>query len=229
MADEAPRAAEAPEVPPRSPRRARVWIATGAVVLATLVGRGLVEGSLCVRRADEALGRGEIDAAVGYAMRATKWYVPFAPHVEAGYERLRTIARRAEAGGDVDGALVAWQAIRAGARGTRSFYQPFPDRLAEADAHIASLLGGKPPPGIDKDKPREQRVREHLELLATSAAPAPAAVVAMYLGLAAWLYGAHRAIAAAFAPPSSARRPAWMYAALGLLGVVVFLFAIARA
>lgn len=223
--------AEPVDAPPASPppRRARAWIATAAVVLATLVARGAIEGSVCVRRSDEALARGEIDASIAYAMRATKWYVPFAPHVEAGYERLRTIARKAEASGDADGALVSWQAIRAGARGTRSFYQPFPDRLKEADEHVATLLASKPPPGVDKDKPREQRVREHLELLSGSAAPAAAAVVAMYLGLAAWLFGAHRAIAAAFAPPAEARRPAWVYGALGALGLVVFLFAIARA
>jgi hypothetical protein len=227
--------AEALETPPASPgepiraRRARLWIATAALVLATLTGRAVIEGSTCVQRSDEALARGETDASIAFAMRATKWYVPFAPHVEAGYERLRIIARKAEAGGDADGALVAWQAIRAGARGTRSFYQPFGDRLREADEHIATLLASKPPPGLDKDKPREQRVREHLELLAGSAAPAPAAVIAMYLGLAAWLFGAHRAIAAIFAPPSGARRPPWMYAALGALGLVVFLFAIARA
>jgi hypothetical protein len=199
-----------------------------ALVLGTLLGRAMVEGSICVRRSDEALARGEVDAAVAYAMRATKWYVPFAPHVEAGYERLRTLARKAEAAGDGDGALIAWQAIRAGARGTRSLWTPFSDRLAEADEHIATLLASKPPPGVDKDKPREQRVREHLELLATSAAPAPAAVVALYLGLAAWLYGAHRALSA-FSTRARAARLAWTGAAIAAVGLVVFLFALARA
>ncbi len=227
MTDEAARV-EPDAAAPTGRGRARELLVLGAMVVATLGGRALLEGSACVRRADEALARGEVDAAVAYAMRATKWYVPFAPHVEAGYDRLRGIARKAEATGDVDGALLAWQAIRAGARGTRSFYQPFPERLAEADQHIATLLGGKPPPGVDRDKPREQRIREHLALLATSAAPATGAVVAMYAGLAAWLYGAHRALSA-FTRRSRARRLAWSGAAIALLGIFAFLLALARA
>jgi hypothetical protein len=220
-------ASEASETPdPRA--RWRAWGLTAALVLGTLLGRAIVEGSICVRRSDDALARGEVDAAVAYAMRATKWYVPFAPHVEAGYERLRTIARRAEAAGDADGALIAWQAIRAGARGTRSLWTPFADRLAEADEHIATLLGSKPPPGVDRDKPREQRVREHLELLATAAAPAPLAVVALYLGLAAWLYGAHRALSA-FSARARAARLVWTGALVAAAGLAVFLFALARA
>jgi hypothetical protein len=211
-----------------TPKRWRAWAAMAAVVIATLAGRALVEGSTSVKRADDAIARGDVDAAIAHAMRATKWYVPFAPHVEAAYDRLRAIARKAEAAGDVDGALVAWQAIRAGARGTKSLWQPFEDRLAEADAHVATLLASKPPPGVERDEPREQRAREHLELLATSAAPKPAAVVALYVGLAAWLYGAHRALSALRAKQARARL-AWTGAVIASVGLVVFLFALARA
>ncbi len=225
---------------PLDKRRAvRPYLLAVLALLAVLVGRAMLEGAAAVRRSDEQAAKGDVEGAIAHAMRATKWYVPLASHPREGYDRLRDIARRAELAGDVDTALVAWQAIRAGARGTRSFWIPYADRLREADEHIALLLASKPPPGIDRGKPREQLVQEHRALLSRDDAPRPLAVVAMYMGLAVWLLGAWRASAAieAWAEDKSVvdrwgdgrGRRAITGGLMALCGVVAFLLALSRA
>lgn len=221
-------------------RPVRAWSIAVAAVLAVFVGRAVLEGRAAARRATELDRAGDVEGAIAQAMRATKWYVPFTTHPRDGYDLLRIIARRAETAGDVDTALVAWQAVRAGARGTRSFYTPYEDRLLEADERIAVLLASKPPPGIDKDKPREQVVKEHRALLARDDAPRASAVVALYLGAIAWFFGAFR-IAAAISDRDGERtaidgtwgggrgRRALAGCAIALVGIVAFLAALARA
>lgn len=216
---------------PRSPSRtARTVAIVVCTVVAVLVGRGLVEGRAALRQAESLDAAGDVDGAIAHAMRAAKWYVPLASHPARAYDLLRIVARRAEAAGDVDTALVAWQAIRGAARATRSVVVPYADRLAEADRQIAVLLASKPPPGIDRDKPRDVIVAEHRALLARDDAPKSGAVVAMYAGLAVWLFGALR-LGAAVERPShgDGKRRAITAATLAVVGIVTFLIAVARA
>jgi hypothetical protein len=212
-------------------RARQVSLALGAL-LAVLVSRSLLEGRASIRRAYEHDSRGEVDAAIANAMRATKWYVPFAPHPREGYDLMRTIARRAEAAGDVETALVAWQAIRGGAHATRSLYVPFEDRSREADGQIALLLAARPPAGIDRDKPRDRLVQEYRALLARDDGPRPAAVVALYAGLAMFLFGAYRALDDSATSPSDrepARRRTYASVALAAVGFIAFAIAVSRA
>ncbi len=179
--------------PPSAPSRVGRTIAfTVFMTLSMLVGRGLFEGRAAMRRAVENDAKGDVEGAIAHAMRATKWYVPLAGHPREGYDLLRVIARRAESSGDVDTALIAWQAIRAGARATRSFFTPFEDRLLEADQQIAFLLASKPAPGLDRDKPREKLLEEHRQLLARDERPSAAATLSLWVGLAVWIFGGYR-------------------------------------
>lgn len=189
-------------------------------VLVLLIGRGLFEGEAAMRRAEKAETD---DAAIAYSLRAAKWYVPFASHPRRGYDLLRTIARRAESVGDVETALIAWQAIRAGARATRSVYMPFEDRAREADAQIAILLAARPPAGIDRDKPREKIVQEHRQTLARADGPHPLAVVALYAGMLLGLFGAYRAMSRVDDADTDRRRrlTSLALAGAGLLTVVI--------
>lgn len=209
-----------------------VAIALVALVL-LLVGRGLLEGRAAVRRAQELDAHGDVDGAIAHAMRAAKWYVPLSSHPREAYDLLRTIARRAEANGDADTALIAWQAIRAGVRATRSVYVPYEDRLAEADKEIAILLSSKPPPGIDRDKTREQIFEEHRALLARDDAPKPFAVVALYGGLAIWALGIYRLSMLFDGDRARRARPALatlaVPIALAIVGIAVFLVSLSRA
>jgi hypothetical protein len=201
----------------------------GAMIVASVVvlfvARAMFEGEAAMRRAERA---DNDDAAIAYALRATKWYVPFASHPRRGYDSLRAIARRAESVGDIETALIAWQAIRAGTHATRSFYMPFEDRAKEADAQIAILLASRAPAGIDRDKPREKIVQEHRQELARTDGPNALAVVALYAGLAVGLFGAYRALSRV--PDADVdRRRRLTSLALAAGGFLLVLIAFARA
>lgn len=200
-----------------------------AAVLLLLVARGMFEGRASMRRAYAYDARGNVEGAIASALRATKWYVPLTSHPREGYDLLRTIARRAESVGDVETALIAWQAIRAGAHATRSFYTPFADRAREADAQIAILLAARPPPGIDKDKPREKIVQEHRQDLARADGPNAFAVVALYSGLALFLFGAYRALEKLESDPDTVRRRRWTSLVIAAAGLLTLVLAFARA
>jgi hypothetical protein len=206
----------------------RVLFVIGAVLL-LLVARGMFEGRAAIKRAYAYDAQGNVEGAIANAMRATKWYVPLASHPREGYDLLRTIARRAESVGDVDTALIAWQAIRAGAHATRSLYTPFADRAREADTQIAILLAARPPPGIDKDKPREKIVQEHRQDLARTDGPNALAVVALYGGLALVLFGAYRALEKFEGEAEVARRRRMTSLAIAVAGFVTVILAFARA
>ncbi len=199
---------------------ARRGAMVAGAVLVLLMGRGLFEGEAAMRRAEKATTD---DAAIAYSLRAAKWYVPFASHPRRGYDLLRTIARRAESVGDVETALIAWQAIRAGTRATRSLYMPFEDRAREADAQIAILLAARPPAGIDRDKPREKIVQEHRQDLSRADGPHPLAVAALYAGMLLGLFGAYRAMSRVDDPETDRRRrlTSLALAGAGLLTVVI--------
>ncbi len=212
-------------------RARQLGLLVGAVLI-VLGARSLLEGRVSIRRAYEHDARGEVDAAIANAMRATKWYVPLATHPREGYDLMRTIARRAEAAGDVETALIAWQAIRGGAHATRSLYLPYEDRLREADGQIALLLAARPPAGIDRDKPRERLIQDYRALLGRDDGPRPAAVIVLYAGLAMFLFGAYRALEDSAVAPSDrepARRRTYASVALAMVGLIAFAIAISRA
>lgn len=177
-------------------RRVRPYALAAMALLGVLVGRALLEGGAAMRRSDALLEQGDVDGAIAQALRASRWYVPFASTPRAGYDRMREIALHAELASDVDTALVAWEAIRAAARSTRTLWQPFEERLAEADEHIAAILAAKPLAAAERGKSREERVLDQRRALAEDDGPRPLAIVALYVGLAAWLWGAFRALGA---------------------------------
>jgi hypothetical protein len=221
------------------PRRALPFVLFALTIALALGGRGIVEGTASMRRSDDLFEQGDVDGSIAQAMRAARWYVPFAPHTTRAYDRLRAIALRAELAGDVETAQLAWEAIRGAARSTRTLWTPFRDRLLEADDHLATILASKPPPGIDRDTPRELLVREHRALLAEETAARPWAIVALYAGLLAFLLGSFRVTAALdrsraiqparFGLASERTERALSYGALAVAGLVVFVVALMRA
>ncbi|MBI2393917.1 MAG: hypothetical protein HYV09_30375 [Deltaproteobacteria bacterium] len=225
-------------------RTRRLWIVALVALLAALVGRAILEGRAAVRRADEAEARGDVEGTIAWSMRAAKWYVPGATHPRIGYDKLREVARKAEAAGDLDTALIAWQAIRAAGRATRGPWVPWESRAREADAQIAILLTAKGTPGIDRDKPRERVIQEHRALLARDDGPRPAAVAAFYVGLAIAALGSFRLLAAVDAllardlvsgsplrgmDREPERRRAWAALGVAVVGFAVFVIALSRA
>lgn len=214
----------------------RLWIVALVALVATLVGRAVLEGRAAVRRANEAEARGDVEATIAWSMRAAKWYVPGATHPRLGYDKLREVARKAEAAGDLDTALIAWQAVRGAARASRGPWVPWEGRAREADAQIAILLTAKATPGIDRDKPRERVIQEHRALLARDDGPRPAAIAAFYAGLVIALLGSYRLLAAVDAllarelrDREPERRRAWAALGVAALGFAVLVIALSRA
>jgi len=124
--------------------RAACW-ALAALLLffgvATL--RAVLDGERELAASDAAFDDNDLEAAIEHARRAASAYAPGAPHVERSYERLQAIARGAEAAGLAPVAMQAYQAERAAVLESASFWQPFPDRLEEADRNLARLAASR--------------------------------------------------------------------------------------
>ncbi|GAC1552665.1 MAG: hypothetical protein NVS3B10_14760 [Polyangiales bacterium] len=220
-------------------RHVKTIVGITAVVLSIAATRSLVQGSAAVHRADALYAEGEVDGAIALCLRAARLYVPLAPHVRAAYDRLRAIALHAELQGDVETALLGWEAVRAAGRATRTLWTPYADRAREADDHLATLLAARPTGGIQPPEARDALAREHRALLAPETSPRPAVIVALYAGLGAWLLGAWRALGVV--EPRTRRAPAQfgfrnvvverlvLGGALAAIGAGVMLLALARA
>ena len=105
--------------------------------------RAVLDGERELRESDVAFDANDLHASIQHARRAASAYAPGAPHVRHGYERLLAIARGAEATGQPDVAVLAWQAQRAAVLETASLLRPFPERLEEANRNLARLEASK--------------------------------------------------------------------------------------
>ena len=143
-----------------------------AVVLAVL-------GALAIRVVVE----GRAALAAGDYETAARWYLPFAPHVDEAYAKLRTLTKSE----DPAVALAAWRSIRSAARATRSLWQPRADDLAEADAQIAKLSAAAPGGGKLETG---DRLTWHKERLARDVRPSLAAAILAGFGILLWVAGA---------------------------------------
>jgi cobalamin biosynthesis Mg chelatase CobN len=119
---------------------ASLW-GLGALLLFASVAtlRAVLDGEREIAQSDSAFDGGDLHAAIQHARRAASAYAPRAPHVQRGYDRLRAVARGAEANGQADVAMLAWQAERAAVLESASLWQPFPERLEEANRNLARL------------------------------------------------------------------------------------------
>jgi len=109
-------------------------------VLAALSIRVVVAGRGALGEGDDWMLRGKPIEAIGAYETAARWYLPLAPHVDAAYAKLRTLA------GNDDPAvqLAAWRAIRGAAHATTGLWTPHAGDLADADAAIAKLEARQP-------------------------------------------------------------------------------------
>jgi hypothetical protein len=137
-----------------------------------------VLGAIAIRVVVE----GRAALAEGDYETAARWYLPFAPHVDEAYAKLRTLTKSE----DPAVALAAWRSIRSAARATRNLWQPHADDLAEADAHIAKLSAAAPGGGkLDGD-----RLAWHKDRHARDVRPSLAAAILAGVGILLWVAGA---------------------------------------
>ncbi|MCB9614805.1 MAG: hypothetical protein H6721_05170 [Sandaracinus sp.] len=208
---------------PETARKLARAVALAGALLAVLVARVLVGAHGELRRGDALRMDDDLDAAIVHYRRAAKWYAPGNPWSTEALEALRTLGATAEAEGETERALSAWRGVRGAILSTRSFYVPHPERLAEADAHLADLMASLPPPPIDADKSVEQRRAEHLALLRDVPRPHLGWTLLALLGFAAWVGGAFLFASRAFDEHDRfVAAPGRRFAAVFLLGVVAF-------
>jgi len=156
-----------------------------AVGLAAVLMRVFWDGHAALRAGDEAMAKGDAAAAITQWRRAARWYAPGAPHVIDAYDRMETLAKTADEHGDRKLGLEAWRAVRSSILATRSFYTPFPDRLAAANARIADLMAKEDTAaGTEKEKRSF-----HAALLARDDSPQVLWAILALVGFAAWVGG----------------------------------------
>lgn len=133
--------------------RLGIWLRRGAwavsavlLFLAVATVRALLDGAREIGKSDAAFDTNDLHGAIQHARRAASAYAPGAPHVERGYQRLMAIARGAEAAGQPDVALLAWQAQRAAVLESASLLRPSRERLEEANRNLARLQAAKTAP-----------------------------------------------------------------------------------
>jgi len=124
--------------------RAGSWaIAALLLFLGVATLRAVLDGERELRASDAAFDANDLPSAIEHARRAASAYAPGAPHVERSYERLRAIARGAEAAGLSSIAMQAYQAERAAVLESASISRVFPERLEEADRNLARLAASQ--------------------------------------------------------------------------------------
>jgi hypothetical protein len=147
--------------------------------------------------------RGLRQAVVHYR-RAARWYAPGNPYVGRALDRLSAIGHLAEQQGDAETALRAYRSIRRAALGARSFYTPYSQRLAAANARIAALSARQG--GRERGADELARLEAwHEKQLARSRAPGVAWSVLALLGFALWITGAVLFIFRAIGPEDRLR------------------------
>jgi len=160
------------------------------ILLGLLTGRVVWSSRQELTAGRAALGQGDHEAAVLHFGRSAHGYAPGNPYVTAALDELHQIGRQAEMEGNADLALAAYRAIRSSCLGTRSFYTPHADRLAEANRRLAALLAQQPPPPLDRGKTLAHRQEVHLALLERVEQPKPFWSILACLSFLAWVGGA---------------------------------------
>jgi hypothetical protein len=125
------------------------WLVLSLFALS--VFRTLEVGEAEMRRSDAAFDAAELTLAVHHARRAAEAYVPGGEHVQAAYARLRAVGVGAERARDTALAASSWRSMRAASLATRHLWMPHGRELAEANEHLAGLLG--PGAGVDIELP----------------------------------------------------------------------------
>jgi len=160
---------------PRSlaPRVVAVLI-VGAALVALACARVVWAGEAELAESTRALRAKDPDAAIAHARRAASWSLPGARHVGAARERLRALAREAEARKRLDLALFAWRGLRQAEIETRWWWSTKSADRDLAEREIARLAAASERPVAERTLPADAVERWHLEALSRETLPSRA-------------------------------------------------------
>jgi hypothetical protein len=154
--------------------------------------------------------------------RAARLYTPGNPYARRALDALATEGRN-----NGPHALAAWREARSAILATRSFYTPHPELLAEANAQIAQRMAALEP---DSRGSEPERRAWHAARLAQDDAPSVPWTLLALIGLFAWIGCAAAFFTRAIGEDDRLlRRPAMIYAAGILLGLICFFVGLSRA
>jgi hypothetical protein len=177
----------------------RAWVARlawcllgAAMLLGAAAFRVVAEGRSELAESDTAWAAGDALGATVHARAAARAYVPFAPHVQLAYRRLRAVAQDCEGRGDVESALFAWRAIRSAAIGSRSIVSSHARQREVADAAIARLVASARPAPSQGQRADVEAARSYVPALAADAPPRGPWGVLLVAGAALWAAAAVR-------------------------------------
>lgn len=115
--------------------------AIAVISLLLIAGNTLWRQRTQFLRGEEAMGRGDVMAAVSAYEAALHMYTPLGPHVERSALRLWEIGAGFERGGDTERALIAYRALRSSFYAAAWLVQPGREWIARCDMKIAMLAG----------------------------------------------------------------------------------------
>jgi hypothetical protein len=193
-----------------------------AAVVAILTVREVRIGARAMSDSDAALAHHDAPAALEAAHDAAEAYAPGNPYARAGFARLETIARDAEAHGDERTATAAWGAMRAAATATSGLFVSTESWRAMADDGVAHFSAHP------NDVPAETRAPESVirASLARDDVPSSVALLVLASGALAFFAGALRLAFAAHDLPALRREPFALAAAVG--GLALYILACLR-
>lgn len=154
----------------------RWGLLVGIVLLAVLV-RVAVESRAAFVQGASARAEGDVEGAIFHFRASARFYAPMLPWPEEALDELLDIGRRAEERGDYVLALSAYDAVRAGTMGARSFYTPHADKLEAANARLPEVMARarEVHPTGPRSKPEDRPALEErfARAVATDHAPDP--------------------------------------------------------
>ncbi len=200
-----------------------------ALAVVFLLLRVLWGGRAECHRAEAEIEAGRPYQAVIHYERAVRWYLPGSPYGARAVEALWSLGEEAEAGDDPELALFAYRGLRGAGYATRSFYQPYPARIAAAEERIAALIAADPVAAWpDRSRSPEERRAEVLANLRDHQDPATGWVIVLELGFLAWL-GGGAALAWRLGREGRRRRTTWLLIATVAVGYVLWILGMWRA
>ncbi len=114
-----------------------------------------------------------------------RWYSPGSGPVETAVQRLVELGKEPP-GGEVELSLMAWRALRSGLYGVRSLYQPYAERIPEANAAIAAIMAAQQGTAVEEIAALEA---EHLVKLQRDHAPDPWWSLLAVVAFSVWAFG----------------------------------------
>jgi hypothetical protein len=92
------------------------------------------------KRGEALLEENQTIRAITYFDRSLHWYAPLNPYVEKSAQRLWEIGDRAERGGDLKLAIIAFSTIRSGFYGSSHFIVPGKQWIERSESKIKDLI-----------------------------------------------------------------------------------------